>query len=75
MERLTERGKKGFAYFPKCFEEPCNGGGCKKDDCEFLAQVCDRLAAYEDTGLEPEEIKDFVKRYFPRSGAERSTRC
>ena len=58
MDRSTKRGEKGYAYFPKCFEAPCEGGGCKLDDCEFLAQVCDRLAAYEDTGLEPEEITE-----------------
>lgn len=57
MERLTKRGEKGFAYFPKCFQEPCGGIGCKIDGYEFMMQVCDRLAAYEDTGLEPEDYK------------------
>lgn len=56
MERLTGREKAGNAYFPRCFEEPCVGMGCQMDVCHFLGQVCDRLAAYEDTGLEPEEI-------------------
>ena len=45
------------AYYPRCFEEPCYGGGCKIKDCPFETAVCDRLAAYEDTGLTPEEIK------------------
>ena len=30
--------------------------GCRTDDCEFKDEICDRLAAYEDTGLEPEEV-------------------
>lgn len=48
MTRLTARGKHGHAYFPQCFEEPCNGSGCQKDACEFLAQVSERLAEYEE---------------------------
>lgn len=59
MERLTEwNGEQTrHAYYPRCFEEPCNGGGCKIEACPFEAEACDRLAAYEDTGLTPEEIK------------------
>lgn len=57
MERLTEWGKdKKYAHYPRCFEE-CEGLGCTKSFCEHNVQVCNRLAAYEDTGLEPEEIK------------------
>ena len=59
MERLTEWNDEQprHAYYPRCFEEPCYGGGCKIKDCPFETAVCDRLAAYEDTGLTPEEIK------------------
>ena len=59
MERLTEWNdeQNRHAYYPRCFEEPCYGGGCKINDCPFETAVCDRLAAYEDTGLTPEEIK------------------
>lgn len=59
MERLTEwnGGQTRNAYYPRCFEEPCYGGGCKIKDCPFETAVCERLAAYEDTGLTPEEIK------------------
>lgn len=57
MKRLTERNSSGDGYFPECFKEPCLGLGCKKSDCAFIEQVCDRLADYEDTGLLPEEIK------------------
>ena len=51
MERLTEwNGEQTrHAYYPRCFEEPCYGSGCKIKDCPFETAVCDRLAAYEDT--------------------------
>ena len=59
MERLTEWNDEqpSRAYYPRCFEEACYGSGCKIKDCQFETAVCDRLAAYEDTGLTPEEIK------------------
>ena len=58
MERLTEWNESSHknAYYPRCFEEPCYGGGCKINDCPFETAVCERLAAYEDTGLMPEEV-------------------
>ena len=58
MERLTEWNDEQtrHAYYPRCFEEPCYGGGCKINDCPFETAVCDRLAAYEETGLEPEAV-------------------
>lgn len=59
MERLTEwnGGQTRHAYYPRCFKEPCYGNECKINDCPFETAVCDRLAAYEDIGLTPEEIK------------------
>ena len=59
MERLTEwnGSSNQHAYYPRCFEEPCSGGGCRIKDCPVETAVCERLAAYEDTGLTPEEIK------------------
>ena len=48
MERLTA-WNNGYAYFPECFKEPCNGCGCAKEKCDFLESVCRRLAEYEDT--------------------------
>ena len=59
MERLTEwNGEQTrHAYYPRCFEEPCYGSGCKINDCPFETAVCDRLASYEDTGLEPEAVE------------------
>lgn len=61
MERLTRRSDTGHAYYPRCFEEPCNGNGCKFKDCPFDETICERLAAYEDTGLTPEEVSALVK--------------
>ena len=58
MERLTEwNGEQPrHAYYPRCFKAPCYGDGCKINDCLFETAVCDRLAAYEDTGLSPEKV-------------------
>ena len=58
MERLTEWNDEQtrHAYYPRCFKGPCYGNGCKIDGCPFEAAVCDRLAAYEDTRREPEEV-------------------
>ena len=55
MERLTKRGN-GHAYYPRCFKEPCYGSGCKIKDCPFETEVCECLAAYEDTGLTPGQV-------------------
>ena len=59
MERLTEwnGGQTRHAYYPRCFKDPCYGSGCKIKDCQFETAVCERLAAYEDTGIEPEEVE------------------
>ena len=45
MERLTRRSADGRA----CFKPHLYG--------QMNTDVCDRLAAYEDTGLEPEDLK------------------
>lgn len=63
MDRLTARNKDGTAYFPQCFEEPCNGSGYQKDCCDFLAEACERLAQYEDAGLTPEQIRQIDELY------------
>ena len=51
MERLTRRSDTGHAYYPRCFEEPCNK---RCEDCLFDEAICKHLAAYEDTGLSPQ---------------------
>ena len=61
MERLTRRSDTGHAYYPRCFEEPCGGDGCKINDCLFDNTICERLAAYEDTGLTPERCAEFAR--------------
>ena len=58
MKRLTKRNKEGFAYFPQCFEEPCCGFGCQIEPCEFLRQVCEQLAEYEDMKEKEEQMKE-----------------
>ena len=53
MKRLTVRDEKsGVAYFQKCFD-PCDG---RCSYCEQETDYCETLAAYEDTGLSPEQI-------------------
>lgn len=64
MNRLTARDKHGHAYYPKCFEHPCDGerSCCTyvAPECTFEGKVLDRLAAYEDTGLGPEQIHRWI---------------
>lgn len=35
--------------------------GCLTEDCGFKVEICERLAAYEDTGLEPDEVNALQK--------------
>ena len=55
MERLTEKHYLAEDHYMKCSEE------CNVDmdcvDCPAFDKLIERLAAYEDTGLTPEEIK------------------
>ena len=56
MERLTEKHFGNEGYYMKCSEF------CANDDemcggCPELDKIVNRLAAYEDTGLLPEEFK------------------
>ena len=53
MERLTFEGN--FCDIAQCLELPCPyNGACSQ------RKAWDRLKAYEDTGLEPEEVNDAV---------------
>ena len=56
MERLTFDGS--FCDIAKCAETP-GGSFCENGACS-QRKVWERLKAYEDTGLEPEEIEDAV---------------
>ena len=51
MKRLTFEGN--FCDIAQCFQLPT----CDKDDYCSQRKVWERLKEYEDTGLEPEEIK------------------
>nr|DAG65499.1 MAG TPA: hypothetical protein [Caudoviricetes sp.] len=55
MERLTEKHYLGTDHYMVC------SGDCNADmdciDCPAFDRLVERLAAYEDTGLEPEDMK------------------
>ena len=55
MERLTEKHYLGTDHYMKC------SGSCNVDmDCIYCPsfdRLVERLAAYEDTGLEPESVE------------------
>ena len=53
MERYTEKHYDGNGYYLICSGN-CETFNC--GDCGILDKIVDRLAAYEDTRLEPEEI-------------------
>lgn len=53
MERLTFDGN--FCDIAQCQELPCQNGG----DCT-QRKVWEKLKAYEDTGLTPEEVNDVM---------------
>ena len=61
MERLTEKHYGTDGYFMKCSE------ACANDDemcggCPELDKIIDRLGAYEDTGLTPEQVAALKER-------------
>lgn len=70
MKRLTERNEFGEAYYKKCFEEPCNGTGERDcSACEHSDVICETLAAYEDLGITPEQMKE-IDRYYSELSKE-----
>ena len=63
MNRLTKRAKNGLAYS----DIPLNQSSVLDAneniiEC-YTGFIAERLAAYEDTGLEPKEIKNLIKEY------------
>ena len=54
MERLTQKTEKGFVIK---LNNPKNEKEAKDQLMKMFAAVVNKLAAYEDTGLEHEEIK------------------
>lgn len=60
MNRLTESYRDFSGYYMRCSVE-CNADfDCV--DCAAFERLVDRLGEYEDTGLEPEEIMELVKK-------------
>ena len=55
MERLTQKTEKGFVIK---LNNPKNEKEAKDQLMKMFAAVVNKLAAYEDAGLEPEEIKE-----------------
>lgn len=66
MERMTEKHYLGTDHYMK------RSGNCNVDmdciDCPSFDRLVERLAAYEDTGLTPDEIKSMKDEHF--SGLE-----
>ena len=66
MDRLTFEGN--FCDIAMCYETPggsfCEDGYCSQRKC------WERLKQYEDTGLEPEEIRALVDGRKPLAGAD-----
>lgn len=54
MERLTERHYHADDHYMVCSENCYSDMGCI--DCPAFDKLIERLAAYEDTGMEPEEV-------------------
>lgn len=59
MERLTEKHYLGTDHYVTC------SGNCNVDmdciECPSFDRLVERLAAYEDTGLEPERCAEFAR--------------
>jgi len=51
-ERLTKRDENGNAYYD---------WGCLNRNHWVLGRHVDRLAAYEDSGLSPDEVQELAK--------------
>lgn len=66
MERLTERFD-GWVMRKGC-HGPCRT--CHRAECADIYPMIDRLAAYEDTGLEPEEVTQIKLAIMGKSLAE-----
>lgn len=62
MEQMTKRKLKGNGYYMKC-SETCPHDCQETCDCEEFDKFVDLLAAYEKTGLEPQEIEHIVDAY------------
>lgn len=59
MKRYTEKHFGRADYYMVCSCE-CSREDLNCIDCPVFEQLVDRLGAYEDTGLEPEQFADMV---------------
>ena len=59
MERLTEKYRGDDRYYMACSETCGSDMDCM--DCPTHDRLVERLAAYEDTGLTPEEVNTLQK--------------
>jgi hypothetical protein len=60
MNKLTERTSDGIAYTKIPLNESHLNKRVVIEQC-FTGFVADRLAAYEDSGLSPEEVQELAK--------------
>lgn len=58
MERLTDRTEKGHAYLVNVKPDEQEVDSPYKNTLQCILDCFERLAAYEDTGLTPGDIKD-----------------
>lgn len=58
MKRMTQKTENGFAIK---LNDPQNEKEARDQLMKMFAVAVNKLAAYEDTGLEPEEIKENEK--------------
>lgn len=65
MDRYTVRGPEGNAYYPKCFEGECFGMESREEceKCQMTFDICERLAAYEDLEVLPEQLRELDGMY------------
>lgn len=60
MERLTEKHYLATDHYMRC-SEFCNVDDMDCVDCPAFDRLVERLAAYEDTGLTPEQCAEYAK--------------
>ena len=72
MDRMTERDKNGFVI--SGIETNAVNGCYDIWDVNWLENCLDRLAAYEDTGLEPDQIAETIWRLRDYFDADREGR-
>ena len=58
MNRLTSEEGQLYA----CGNNLCNEEGLDCTNCRYANEAFLKLVEYEDTGLEPEQIKELIKR-------------